>query len=307
MLYRTHLYSTPILSIHYIVSMKTICPFFFTLLFFGLVGCQSEQTQENTTTTITKDSSSTETHYVVISNGQGGLDTIPDQNAQFYETIEFYSLDSLLISGNYYHVNDSAPCILLCHQARWNKYEYDSIAIVLQAKGYNCLAIDQRSGGLMNDERINQTFDRASAKELPTDYLDAEQDIIAAIRYFYNQQQRPIILWGSSYSSTLAMHNGLPNDSVAAVVAFSPGDYFSEQKGSLVPLIKASSKPFFVTSSKEEAPALQALLSDKVLSNQQVQFIPTDAGHHGSRALWASKEGNEAYWTAINAFLESLN
>lgn len=91
------------------------------------------------------------------------------------------------------------------------------------------------------------------------------------------------------------------------MISFSPGDYFSAQKGSLIPLIKASTTPFFITSSQKEAEAVQNLVQDKALSKQQVQFVPKADGYHGSRALWASNVGNEEYWIALMSFLESLN
>jgi len=246
---------------------------------------------------------------LIVTDSLGVIDTILNKHSLAYKRIQFYSLDSLLIDANYYHANDTATSILLCHQARWSKYEYDSIAVVLQNKGYNCLATDQRSGGIMDIDGIhpiNATYKRAIAAGLPTEYLDAEQDIIAAINYLYSKTQRPIILWGSSYSSTLALYNGLNNNKVSAVVSFSPGDYFSTQKGSLVPLIKASTKPFFITSSQKEAEGIQTLIQ-KPTTNQQIHFIPKKDGHHGSRALWANKMGNEEYWAAIIPFLESIN
>jgi len=87
-------------------------------------------------------------------------------------------------------------------------------------------------------------------------------------------------------------------------VSFSPGDYLAEEKGSLVEVMNAFTKPFFFTSSKREATELSALLKGKTLAPDQVQFIPDGDGHHGSRALWESQKGGEEYWTAISAFLE---
>ena len=247
---------------------------------------------------------------LIVIDSLGHLDSITNKRSNAYKRIQFRSLDSLLIDANYYYSSDSAPNILLCHQARWNKYEYDSIAVVLQHNGYNCLAIDQRSGGTMDVDGIhpiNATHQRAMAAGLPTEYLDAEQDIVAAIDYFYKQAKHPIIIWGSSYSSTLALYNGLNNNKVFAVVSFSPGNYFSSQKGSLIPLITTSAQPFFITSSKKEAEGIKNLIQKTKQNNQQIQFIPKGDGYHGSRALWASKEGHEEYWAAIFSFLESLN
>jgi len=284
--------------------------FFLALLTTGCETAKEDKPVKNTGTTITSLTLNDKANLVVQSDSSGTLDSIQNKNSAAYERVQFHSLDSLLIDANYYAASPTAPSILLCHQARWNKYEYDSIAVALQKKGYNCLATDQRSGGLMSLDGIhpiNATYKRATTAGLPTEYLDAEQDIIAAINYLHNKVQNPIILWGSSYSSTLALYNGLNNDKVAAVISFSPGNYFSDQKGSLIPLIAASTKPFFITSSKKEAESIQDLIQNKILSSQQVQFIPTADGFHGSRALWASKTGNEEYWTAIVNFLESLN
>jgi len=274
--------------------------------------CETQNTIEdapvkNVATTTTSNSKA---NLIVQIDSLGVLDSIENKNSSTYERVQFHSLDSLLIDANYYPANPASPSILLCHQARWNKYEYDSIAVVLQKTGYNCLAIDQRSGGFMSLDKIhpiNATYQRAVAAKLPTEYLDAEQDIIAAINYLYKKSQRPIILWGSSYSSTLALYNGLNNDKVAAVISFSPGDYLSEQKGSLTPLIAASPKPFFMTSSQKEAEEVQLLIQGKELNKQQIQFIPKAYGQHGSSALWASKIDHEEYWAAVLNFLEQLN
>ena len=168
------------------------------------------------------------------------------------EKITFPSLDSLPIIANLYFSDSSFPFIILCHQARYNKFEYTRIAETLVEKGFNCIAIDQRSGGPLVEEN-NETMLKAKALGKPIDYLDAEQDIIASIDYISTKYNKKIILWGSSYSSTLALWIALENKNVAAVISFSPGDYFVEEKGSLTEKLKDLNKPMFVTSSKEEA------------------------------------------------------
>lgn len=285
--------------------------FFLSIAFSLTLACKSENTTEKDISQVVADtanSNSSASSMIIISNDKGGFDTIIDHRAKFHETVLFPSLDSILISGFYYHSSDTAPSILLCHQARWNKFEYDSIAVVLQSKGFNCLAIDQRSGGLMGtkNERINQTQLRALEAEKATDYLDAEQDIIASIRYLYNKYKKPIILWGSSYSATLALYNGIENDSVAAVVSFSPGDYFKKEKGSLVTILKNTTKPFFLTSSLKESTEITKLLKNKKLNPSQIHFTPKNEGKHGASALWSENPNHDEYWNALNAFLNNL-
>ena len=221
------------------------------------------------------------------------------------EKITFPSLDSIPITANLYYKDSSAPFIVLCHQARYNKFEYTRIAKTLLEKGFNCLAIDQRSGGPLIEEE-NETMLKAKALGRPVDFLDAEQDIIAAINYTSNKYNKKVILWGSSYSSTLALWIALENKNVAAVISFSPGDYFVEEKGSLTEKLKRLSIPMFVTSSLEEAPETTKMLANVKMDATKIQFIPKSIATHGSRALWKTDENNEEYWTAIGPFLESL-
>jgi dienelactone hydrolase len=222
--------------------------------------------------------------------------------------VTFYASDSLPISGKLYQKEGNKHCILYCHQATYNKAEYHEIASKLLEKGYNGLAIDQRSGGTisnLNIENKNETFLRAKKQNLPTQYLDAEQDIIAAIDYLSNTCNQEIILWGSSYSASLALKIGVSNTNVKAIVAFSPGEYFRKQGLDLKPNIAALDKPTFVTSSNPESNALKVLISD--LPRALVtQFIPATTGKHGSKALWESHTENKSYWNAIETFLSEI-
>lgn len=227
------------------------------------------------------------------------------ENKPVPELIQFPSLDSVPITANLYQKSNEAPVIVLCHQARFNKFEYTGIAKRLMEKGFNCLAIDQRSGGGLVEE-VNQTMLDAKTLNKPLDFLDAEQDVIAAVNFASKKYGKKIILWGSSYSSVLALYTAIDNDSVKAVIAFSPGDYFEKEKGSLKTKLENFKKPMFVTSSKEEAKELSKMLSGMKMTGNQVQFIPDSAGFHGSRALWKTSENNEEYWNAINSFLEKV-
>jgi dienelactone hydrolase len=233
------------------------------------------------------------------------VSSVVSENCFRPEKIQFLSLDSVPVSANLYQSNKNAPVILLCHQARFNKFEYTGIAKKLMEKGYTCLAIDQRSGGGMVEES-NETFLEAKKRNKPVEFLDAEQDIIAAIIFANKKFGQKVILWGSSYSSALALYNAIENDQVSAVIAFSPGNYFAKEKGSLIEKMANFSKPMFVTSSKEEANEIAVLLSSMKLNHLQQQFVPETAGFHGSKALWITSEGNEAYWTALLNFLELL-
>lgn len=229
----------------------------------------------------------------------------PEKKKDCPELVEFNSLDSLKISSHLYQIDDSSPFILLCHQARFNKFEYAGIAERLNKMGYNCMAIDQRSGGPIGNKQ-NLTYLRARKLNKGVDYIDAEPDIRAAILYLSENFNSKIILWGSSYSSTLALYLAAEMKEVSAVLSFSPGNYMADKKGSLIDVLNDFEKPMFLTSSKHEAKSVSQLLYKHKLTKDQTQFIPEGNGHHGSRALWINQIGGEEYWIAVALFLKQV-
>jgi hypothetical protein len=100
-----------------------------------------------------------------------------------------------------------------------------SIAPRLQQRGYACLAVDLRSG--MNVlGYVNETYSRAKARQLATGYLAAPR-VEAAIQY---ARCRPSRGAGPArgqlvFSKALALVIASRSRSVAAVAAFSPGEY----------------------------------------------------------------------------------
>lgn len=233
--------------------------------------------------------------------------TALSENKPAYVKVEFESLDSLLISANLYEIDPSFPIMVLCHQRGFCKYEYAGVAERFNEMGFNCLAIDQRCGGPIADQP-NETWLRAAQQNKPVDFLDAEQDIISAINYAYDKYKRPVILLGSSYSSTLAIYQAIDNEKVSSVISFSPGNYFfwDGVKEDLIEKMRTFEKPFFFTAAKEEIPYVRELVLGRPRSETQIVFAPEGEGWHGARALWPDQEGGEEYWNALEDFLNIL-
>ena len=219
------------------------------------------------------------------------------------QKITFPSSDVLLITADLYFVNDSLPYMILCHQAGYSRAEYAETAGKFCRLGYNCLAIDARSGNEVNGVK-NETAALAAQKKKPSTYLDAEKDILAAIDYAYNKSGKKVFLVGSSYSASLVLKIATTNKKVSAVMAFSPGEYFGT-KLTLKDAIKNITVPIFATSSKEEANDVTTLMSD-VKSKIKDQFVPTSKGKHGSSCLWKNNPGYHEYWFAIMMFVKQL-
>lgn len=223
------------------------------------------------------------------------------------ETLTFPSEDGLAISVDLYLASEdrSMPFLVLFHQAGWSRGEYREIAPRLNALGFHCMAVDQRSGGDVNDV-ANETAKRAAAQGLGASYLDALPDLRAALAYAREHfASGPLLAWGSSYSAALLLR--LAGDQpglVDGVLAFAPGEYF-RSLGKSGQWVREGAQhiavPVFITSARAERSQWQAIY--QAISSQKTAYLPETQGNHGSRALWRQFPDNSGYWSAVEAFL----
>lgn len=248
------------------------------------------------------------------------IDKSPSKRADFkradfkranFKRVNIESPDGVSIAADLYRksVDVDAPMIVLCHQAGWSRGEYRQIAPRLNKLGYQCLAIDQRSGGKVNSV-VNETHRRAIAQNKTTEFVDAEADIIAAINWARkNYPEAKMILWGSSYSSSLVLRIAGENQGlVNGVLAFSPGEYFASQGKGDRWIEKSALKiqvPVFITSSKAEVPQWRAVF-DAIPAKEKTSYVPETDGNHGARALWTKFEDHPGYWSAVEQFLDQF-
>jgi pimeloyl-ACP methyl ester carboxylesterase len=227
----------------------------------------------------------------------------------FAGTLQMDSGDEVIITADTYIVNHDpkAPIIALYHQAGWSRGEYLEIAPKLNQLGFNCIAIDLRSGEGVNGVE-NLTAKHAKEKNKKTRYVDALPDILSSLHYIKNQYpESKIIAWGSSYSAALVLHvAGTHPDLVDGVLSFAPGEYFSKQGKSNTWIQSSSTNitiPVFITSARNEEKNWIAIFNS-IKSNKKTSFLPDSKGNHGSRALWSSFSDNQVYWQAVTTFLE---
>ncbi len=224
------------------------------------------------------------------------------------ETVNFPSGDGLIVTADLYMAHDDkAPFIVLFHQAGWSRGEYLEIAPELNRLGFNCMAIDQRSGGAVNDVE-NRTFTRARKAGKGVTYLDAFTDMLAAVDYARGKfAQGKLIIWGSSYSAALVLRlAGEYPEKTDGVLAFSPGEYFTRFGKSETFITEAAAKinvPVFITSAKPERKQWASIFK-AIPSRTKTSFLPQSEGHHGSRALWNKWNDSRSYWTAVTSFLK---
>jgi dienelactone hydrolase len=194
--------------------------------------------------------------------------------------------------------------ILLFHQAGSNAQEYATIAPRLAAMGFDAVAVDQRSGGQM----FSGTNRTVKALGVSTAYEKALADMEAALAHVRGEDGgRPVIVWGSSYSASLVFELAArhPGD-IAAVMAFSPGEYFAAL--TVNEAAKRVTVPVYVTSSSSPGEVAEAkAIADAVPGAMAEQVLP-EAGAHGSSTLRddMNPSGAEANWVPVKAFLDRV-
>jgi dienelactone hydrolase len=233
--------------------------------------------------------------------------TVEMPAAQSVSTLTFPAADGLTVTADLYSSGSaSAPFIILFHQAEYSRGEYLEIAPKLVTLGYNCLAVDQRSGKMFNGV-TNETYQAAKAGGLPTAYADAYPDLKGALSYVVSTYApEKLIVWGSSYSASLALilTAEYPAE-VFAVLLFSPGEYFKLNGKKVAEYAANITQPVFITSARSEEMDWRPI-ADQIKSEGSVFFVPEGNGRHGSSALFESAPDHAEYWTAVEAFLSSL-
>lgn len=222
-------------------------------------------------------------------------------NAQ--KTVYFTASDGVKITADLYMTtNSNAPFIILYHQAGYSRGEYLTIAPKLNEMGFNCMAVDQRSGKEVNGV-INQTHLEAIKLNKPTEYVDAIPDLEAAYQYVkLGIKPNKIIIWGSSYSSAIMFFLGSSHhNAISGILAFSPGEYFKINGKEIKQYAARVTSPVFITSAQNEKKQWQSIYN--AVTTDKKYFLPTDKGKHGSKALWSDNSSHKAYWEAVTNFL----
>jgi dienelactone hydrolase len=219
--------------------------------------------------------------------------------------ITLTSSDGVVVSGDYQSAGDpKRPIILLFHMASSNRGEYEPIARRLAGLGFDTLAIDQRSGGRLWG-RANETVARLGRS---AGFTSALPDLEAALAFARRDGRTgKVIVMGSSYSASLvfilaARH---PNE-IAALIAYSPGEYFGGSPSVREAAAKVTA-PVFVSSASDPSEIRDAQAIVAAVRGPNFQHAPKN-GTHGAGTLRddVNPAGAADNWAKLEAFLKSL-
>jgi pimeloyl-ACP methyl ester carboxylesterase len=246
--------------------------------------------------------------WVLISCQQNAKEEMTQDKVKASQEISFYTPDSIQIFGDLYETDKSAPTILLFHQGGSNaKGEYGPIIPELISEGFNVFAIDQRRGGQRYGEH-NRTVARIPYQNFS--YCDAYPELEGALNYIMKSGfSGNIILWGSSYSASLAIQLASKHeDQIAGVLAFSPASGEPMQGCTPDEYIKTLKIPLLLLRPPNEM-AIESVKNQFELAQQyNHQVYVAEFGTHGSSMLVLERVGNnvDKNWQVVKSFLNEL-
>ena len=235
--------------------------------------------------------------------------SLNDNNVQ---EISFYTSDSIKIIGDLYELDKENNTILLFHQGGSNaRGEYGSIIPRLTERGFNVLATDQRSGG-----QYYGSYNRTLAN-VPTHsygdgytYCDAYNNLESALDFAIQSGfTGKKIIWGSSYSATLAIKlaSNRPDD-IDGVLSFSPASGNPMKGCNPEEYLKTVTTPLLILKPPREATSETAKLQFELAEQYNHDTFVPEHGVHGSSMLVEERVGNdvEGTWNVVLSFIDKV-
>lgn len=227
------------------------------------------------------------------------------------EEIELRTTDGLVVFGDLYRSADwqTDPLILLFHQGGGNaRAEYGLIIPRLTDEGYSVISIDQRRGGDMLGGS-NRTVD-ALPPESDYAYCDVYPDLEATLGYAIGEGfHGPRIVWGSSYSATLAIQLAYRNSgNVDGVLAFSPASGGPLQACRPEPYAEKLAAPLLVLRPESETELESVQIQLQAMSEMGHETYVATNGVHGSSMLNPERTGSgtETTWSVVLSFISNI-
>ncbi|MEM7086206.1 MAG: hypothetical protein AAF489_08500 [Bacteroidota bacterium] len=226
--------------------------------------------------------------------------------------ISFMTSDSIKIIGDLYELDKADPIILLFHQGGSNaRAEYGTIIPKLVDKGFNVLATDQRMGGQIFGN-YNRTLTHISDHNFgnPYGFCDAYNNLESALDFVISSGfTGKKIIWGSSYSATLAIQLANKNQGkIDGVLAFSPATGRAMKDCLSSPYFETLKVPLLVLRPPNEMEDENVQAQFELAKANGHQTYAAKYGVHGSSMLVKERVKNDVSenWKVVHTFLEQI-
>ena len=226
--------------------------------------------------------------------------------------ISFFTPDSILIIGDLYEIDKKAHTILLFHQGGSNaRAEYGSIIPILVEKGFNVLATDQRVGGQIYG-KYNRTLEKIPTHSFGDGYTycDAYNNLESALNFIIASGfTGKKIIWGSSYSASLAVQLGSKRQNdIDGILAFSPATGGSLKNCLPSPYFESIQIPLLVLKPRSEMDSESSKRQFELADQYGHETFIAENGVHGSSMLVEERTKTDVSetWNVVHSFLQSV-
>ncbi|MFP6584740.1 MAG: alpha/beta fold hydrolase [Candidatus Hydrogenedentota bacterium] len=145
------------------------------------------------------------------------------QSSVSTQELAWKTFDGYVQQGTLYTTkDDQPPAFILVHEIGGSRKNWDTFAQHAQQQGFMCLAFDLRGHGdsvTKGSEKIPfQQFDAS-------DWMRVTDDLVLAKQHLLDSGADPdnIFIVGASIGGNLAIHYGVADSQIQAVIALSPG------------------------------------------------------------------------------------
>ncbi len=119
----------------------------------------------------------------------------------------YFNSESYKLAARLYVANQTAPTLLLLHGLGFYSFEYERLAPLLTAGGFNCFAFDFRSHGASQGKRGSWTLS------------ELVKDTQNAINYLEKEGYKDFGVFGNSLGATVAVHAAAADQRIKSIVA----------------------------------------------------------------------------------------
>jgi len=242
---------------------------------------------------------------ISCSNQKSGHDA---SGSSELKEISFLTADSITVYGDLLFQYPTYPTILLFHQGGSNaRAEYKLIIkrLLDEVPKLNILAIDQRSGGQIYGSFNRTVFHLSPYNNHPM--CEAYSDLQASLKFVSSREVTgPIVLWGSSYSGSLAIQLAAKNeDKITAVLAFSPASGGPMTDCKPDEYIRKLKTPLLALRPRQEMQLESVQQQFQLLNKYGHQTYTAQHGVHGSSMMVRERVDNsvESNWDTVLHFI----
>jgi len=215
----------------------------------------------------------------IVANAPSALPTagvlVRGGNRTAPEVVSIPTTDGENLQASFYKPGESAPGVILIHDAGGNRTQLDPLADRLSKQGFGVLTLDLRGHGGSKTSKLD--WDKLSDADKKTTWALGAKDLDAAARWLHDQksiQSTSLTLIGYGAGCALAVRHAKGDENVVCMVLLAPNaaDYGFDVRADIQTLVGL---PTFVATAKDDEAEKMALEANASSGNPYLDIFVT--------------------------------